>query len=348
MKKQVLFLSAVVLAGALSAQVTITTADQPAVGDVYTRARDTTMTQSPGNSGSSQTYAFGALLNQSVDSVTFTLPQWTPFGASYPNSNISVMVNQGDAYIFGDMTPTQFSVQGQAADPFGSGAIPLTFSNPETQMLYPAAYGGSFADTAYGLNQFYFGIDPGIGFVIDSVRVHSWIYKDSEYDGWGSCETPLDTFNVLRQNTYRKQIDTVDIYAFGSWAPAFITQVDSTRTYQYWANGIGFPVVELTDQDDLGQISNAIWLVILPTLTGIPAAEHSTGIPAYPNPSFDVWTFDTPAAEGTLEITDMTGRVVRTVNITRSQTHVSVVGLAAGMYSYSVNGQAMGKVQVAR
>lgn len=348
MKKQLLFLSIAGIGATAHAQTTITSADMPTTLQVYHQANDTTMTQSPGNGGASQTYAFTSLLNQSEDSMTFTLPQWTPYGSSFPQSNTSIVVNAGDAYIYGNVTTSEFSVDGQAFDPAGNGIIPFTFTNPETQMIFPAAYGSSFADTAGGINQFYMGYDPGVGFTIDTVRIHTHIYKNSDYDGWGSATTPLGTYNVLRQNTFRKQIDTIDIYAFGNWAPNFFSQEDSTRTYSYWTNGIGMPVVELTDQDDLGQITGCTWLPAMPTVTGVPANDPERMVNAYPNPASEYVTFDTPDSEGTIEIVDLSGRVVKAVAINSTTTYVNIADLSAGMYTYRVNGQFAGKVQVVR
>lgn len=348
MKKQLLVLSLAAVAGTASAQITITAADQAPMLTVFNQARDTTQTQNEGGSGPSVTYNFAALLNQSEDSLTFTLPQWTPYGASYPQSNLSIVINQGDAYIYSTQSSTMLEINGQAADPLGNGIIPLTFTNPETQMIFPAAYGSSFGDTAGGTNQFYMGYDPGVGFTVDSVRIHTYITKDSDFDGWGSITTPLGTFNTLRQNTYRKQIDTIDIYAFGNWAPAFFSQTDSTRTFTYWTNGVGFPLVELTAQDDLGMITNATWLVSNPTVTGIPANDNSNNIIAYPNPVADVLTIQTTVEEGSIEVIDMTGRVVQTAVINSTSTRIDMSDLAAGMYTYRVVGQnQQGKIQVA-
>lgn len=349
MKKQLLFLSLAAVAGTVNAQVTITSADQPTTLQVFHNTRDTSMTAAPGNSGTGQNYNFTGLLDQSEDSMTFTLPQWTPYGSSYPQTNIAIMVNQGDAYIYGVMNSTSLEIHGQAADPFGNGIIPLTFTNPETQMIFPAAYGSSFADTAGGTNQFYLGYDPGVGFTIDSVRIRTTIHKTADFDGSGSATSPLGTFNVLRQNTYRRQLDTIDIFAFGNWAYEFFTQMDSTRTYAYWTNGIGFPIVELTDQDDLGQITEASWLKQLPTVTGIPVSETSSMV-VYPNPATDAITFQTEETEGSIELMDMTGRVVKTVVINSNATRVDVTDLAAGMYTYRVIGTSVttGQVQVTR
>lgn len=348
MKKQLLVLSLAAFAVSANAQVTITSADQAPMLSVFNQARDTTQTQVAGGSGPSQTYNYAALLNQQEDSLTFTNPNWTAYGSNYPNSNLCIMINQGDAYIFASQSATILEIDGQAADPLGSGIIPLTFSNPETQMVFPAAYGSSFGDTAGGTNQFYLGYDPGVGFTVDSVRIHTLITKDVDFDGWGSLTSPLGTFNVLRQNTFRKQIDTIDIYAFGNWAPAFFSQTDSARTYTFWTNGIGFPLVELTDQFDLGTITNATWLPSMPSVTGIPANDNSNNIVAYPNPVADVLTIQTTVEEGSIEVIDMTGRVVKTAVINSTTTRIDMTDLAAGMYTYRVVGQNQnGKVQVA-
>jgi Secretion system C-terminal sorting domain len=350
MKKSLLTFTGLAALTAVNAQTTITTADLPALLTVIHQTRDTSMTQSPGASGIGQTYNFTALLDQQEDSTTFTNPMWTPYGTAFPQANMALMINQGDTYLYAENTGTELLIHGQAADPFGTGVIALAFTNPETQMTFPAAYGGGFADTAGGTTQFYFGMDPGIGFTVDSVRVHSTIVKYSDYDAWGSAQTPLGTFNVLRQNTWRRQIDTIDIYAFGQWAPNFFSQSDSTRTYSYWTNGIGSPIVELTDQDDLGFITDCRWVKTNPTVTGVPSNENTAVINAYPNPAADVISFSTPTGEGSIELIDVTGRVVKTAVINSDITQMNVSDLAEGSYVWRVNGVSVqtGKLQIAR
>lgn len=348
MRKQVLFGSLIALAGTAGAQVTITSADQPHVFQVYHQAQDTTGSQNPGPSGPSQTYTM-TLLNQGIDSLTFTAPQWTAYGANYPQSNLCIIQNQNDGFIYANMTNTVLEINGQAADPFGNGTIALTFSNPETQMIFPAAYGGTFSDVAGGVNQFYMGYDPGIGFPVDSARIHTYISKEANFDGWGTITSPLGTFNVLRQNTERTQVDTIDIYVFGMWTNAIYSQQSTSRIYSYWTNGIGFPVVELTDDGDQGQISDATWLQRMPTVTNVTETANDNTVTAYPNPAADVLTIQTSVDKGSIELIDMSGRVVKTVMINSKVTRVNVADLAAGMYTYRVTGtNEHGKVQVAR
>lgn len=350
MKKSLLAIAGLTVLTTVNAQTTITTADLPALFTVIHQTRDTTMTQSPGGSGIAQTYNFTALLNQQEDSTTFTNPMWTPFGSSFPQATMALMINQGDAYLYASTTPTELLIHGQAADPLGNGMIAITFTNPETQMTFPAAYGGGFADTAGGVTQFYLGVDPGIGFTVDSVRIHTNVVKYSDYDAWGSAQTPLGTYNVLRQNTWRRQIDTIDIYAMGQWAPNFFSQSDSTRTYSYWTNGIGSPVVELTDQDDLGSITDCRWIPVAPAVTGITDFGTAPVINAYPNPATDEIAFSTPEGKGSIELIDVTGRVVKTVVINSDITRMDVSDLAAGSYTWRVIGTntQVGKLQIAR
>lgn len=349
MKKSLLAIAGLSVLTSVSAQTTITTADLPALFTVIHQTRDTTMTQSPGGSGIAQTYNFTALLDQQEDSTTFTNPMWTPFGSSFPQSNMALMINQGDAYVYAENTGTELLIHGQAAD-LGTGLIAITFTNPETQTIFPAAYGADFADTAGGITQFYLGVDPGIGFLVDSVRVHTNVVKYSDYDAWGSAQTPLGTYNVLRQNTWRRQIDTIDIYAFGQWAPNFFSQSDSTRTYSYWTNGIGSPIVELTDQDDLGSITDCRWVLSAPAVTGIPSNDNSASVNAYPNPATDAIAFSTPEGKGAVELIDVTGRVVKSVVINSDITRMDVSDLAAGSYTWRVIGSntQVGKFQIAR
>lgn len=346
MRKELLVLSLLSFAGLASAQTTITAADQPIQLQVFHRYTDTTTAPSPGGSGTNQTWNYATLANHGEDSVTFTLPQWTPYDTSYPGTNICIMQNQGEAYIYGVLNSSSLEVHGTAADPFGNGVLPIVFNNPETQMVYPAAYGGSFGDTATGENKFYLGYDPGVGFTIDTVVIHTTIEKEADFDAWGSVTTPLGTFNTLRQNTYRRQTDVIDFYAFGFWTYDAFVLVDSARTYSYWTNGIGMPIIELTDQDDLGAISRVQYIPAQPTVTGIPVSENNQSS-VYPNPATDVLTIETTVAEGNVEIVDVTGRVVATAIINSNITRVDVTNLSSGMYVYRVNGVAQGKVQVA-
>lgn len=335
MKKSLLAVSAVLCAFAAQAQITISQADVAPLFTVALQATDTTPTVLPGIAGTNQTWNFSALNNQGIDSVEFTLPQFTPYGPSFPNSNTAIHQHgaAGVTYSFANNLSTGFAVNGIVSDPLGTGAIAIDMFDPELIIAFPTNYNTVVSDTAHGFAQFYYGQDPGIGFTVDSVRLHTSIFKNGVVDAWGSCTTPLGTYNVLRQNVLRRQMDTIDIYAFGNWAPAFFTQEDSNRVYTYWANGLGFPVAELTDQQDLGMITRATWTQS--QTIGMNEYAHESSAKLYPNPASGTLFIETADKNAAwTEIFGTDGRLLLRTEMTGSITGIDVSTLAAGMYIY--------------
>ncbi|GAB4143936.1 MAG: hypothetical protein Fur0041_18970 [Bacteroidia bacterium] len=338
MKKQLLTIATLAIGISASAQITITSADLALIYSQVIQIQDTTPTVTEGSAGANQTWNFTALNNQNPDTLLFTLPQFTPFGPQIPACNFAAEVNNGQAYLYFNLNSSVFEVVAQAADPFGTGAFVNGFQNPETNLVFPATYNTTFSDTAKGMAQFYLGIDPGIGFVIDSVRLHTTITKNSVFDAWGSATTPLGTYNVLRQNTFRKQIDTIDIYAFGQWAPGFFSQEDSLRTYTFLANSVGFPLVELELQDDLGTVTNARWIAANPTPNVGIAENNNNATSVFPNPAADVLNIQCNVSSGRVEILDVNGRLISTHTFNSNIITLNVAELNAGTYFYSVIG----------
>lgn len=331
---------------AAQAQITVTSADVAPIYTVLKEARDTTPTVLPGGTGSNQTWNFSALANQGLDTLTFTLPQFTPYASTFPSSNLAIIRrSQGvDSYNYANLSSSSLDVVGSAADPFSTGNnIAIQLPNPETITVFPSTMNTSFNDQAGGTFQFYFGVDPGIGFTIDSVRVHTRIQKNAVVDAWGSCTTPLGTYNVIRQNTMRTQWDTIDIYALGFWQNEFITQEDSARTYTYWTNGLGFPVVELTDDQNLGVITRATWTQSQPSQNGIAETVNAGSVRLYPNPASDVLFIDTDNAAALVELYSADGRLAASETLTGIHNRIGTENLSAGLYVFQVKDRS-GKV----
>jgi Secretion system C-terminal sorting domain len=351
MKKILLTLSAALTVGSIYAQVTITSADIPAVFTVIREANDTLPSVAIGNGGSSQTWNYAALANHREDTTTYTQPQFTPFGSTFPAANMATVIGSGVGYGYMNSSSSQVEILGQAGDPFGTGIVAVTYSNPEVLAMFPAAYGGNEIDTASSFLEFYLGIDPGVGFVIDSVRIRSFIKRTNDYDGWGSVTTPTGTYNVLRQNTLRVQYDTIDIYAFGAWIPEFFNQQDSNRVYSHWANGMG-NVCELTDAQDLGQITSAKYLLSSAAI-GVPEFNSNNSLPSYPNPANDAINFATAGtATTTIMVFSSTGELIASIPVNSTNTLLDVSTYASGLYFYQAidakgNLSAQGKFSVA-
>lgn len=330
--KQTLLFAGVLVGCAATAQITITQSDlAPIYAQVY-QAQDTMPVVNEGAAGANQTYNLSALNQHTTDSMIFTLPQFTPYGMNFSNCNFATNMNSGMAFQYFNNQPNELAVVGQAVDPFGSGVVSLPFSNSEVLATFPATYNTAFTDVAKGYTQFYFGIDPGIGFVIDSVRIHTTVNKSSLVDGWGSVTTPFGTYNCIRQNVMRTQVDTLDVFILGQWVPEFFIQSDSARTFTFWANGLGFPLADLTVAQDLGTVTRASWMPVA-VQQGVGIAEQSaTPLQFYPNPAND-FIYVTAAQNTTVvEITDINGRVVHSQQYNPWNNAISTSQLSNGTY----------------
>jgi len=339
MKKSLLAFSALLTGSAAFAQISITQNDIGPVYNVIEQARDTTPTVTQGGSGANQTWNFAALANQAMDTMTFTMPSYTPYDTAFQNANLAVVQrsNGFDSYLYLEKNPATLDAWGQAMqNPFGSGTVVLGFNDPERMATFPMTYNTSFNDMATSNAQFYFGQDLGFG-QIDSVRIKTIVYKNSLVDGWGTCITPLGTYNAIRQNTMRTQYDTIDIYMFGSWIDDAFTQEDSARTYSYWANNMGMPVVDLVDDQNLGTITQARWISAQPQLIGIPEQNKAKTVSLYPNPASGTLFIETAEAKAAwAEIYSTDGRLLlrRELNGPRTQLDLD---LASGFYLWQVS-----------
>ena len=339
MKNIFLSITACAIASAAPAQITITQND---LAPLYTQMRqaiDTMPTVNEGSAGASQTWNFATLPTHRVDTITFTLPQFTPYGGTFPGANLAAdnNIDGTQSFIYLNSASSGIEINGQASDPFGTGVIAFPFSNTETLITFPSTYNTAFTDTASGVLQMYYGQDPGIGFTVDSFRVHSTVMKNSVMDAWGSVTTPAGTYNALRQNVKRLQYDTIDIYAFGNWFYEYYTQMDSNRVYSYWANSVGFPVAELTDEQETGTITQAWWLQST-ALVGIPENNNAASASLYPNPASDNITFVSAGTNAVfITIYDMNGQLVEKQSVTGDRAGLNVSSYAAGMYFYQAS-----------
>jgi hypothetical protein len=350
MKKYLLSITAIAFVSALSAQITINESDLAPVYSVIHQNNDTTPTVVQGSAGTNQTYNLSAMAAQTTDTLLFTLPQFTPYGSTFAGSNLTVDVNSETAFLYFNESQTSFQITGEVINPIDTTFIKIPFDNFETRLNFPCTYNSSFVDTAHGQAYAYMGYDPGVGFQIDSIQVHTTIYKNAIVDGWGTAVTPLGTYNVIRVNTFRHEIDTVDLQTSGFWLYGAYGMDDSSRVYSYWANGIGYPVAELTDAHDFGTITGASWIPQLPQQIGMSEFTNTIDMNVFPNPSIETVTFTTKDANvKTICILDASGSVVRKTNVENNNTVVNVNDLSTGMYFYQAidaNGTILGKGKI--
>lgn len=342
MKKSLLFVSALFLCVmSTNAQITITTADIASPTKIIYQANDTMPTVSEGSFGISQTWNMSALNTHTTDTMTFISYGWAP-NSNFSTSNLVVKQGWQNNYVYGTNTASNFTIQGSTGMvDFGVGPVTITQINSPSEIVmnFPGMYLTAYTNN-YMTNTpaFYFGIDPGIGFVIDSVRQHSEVKKTVLVDAWGSLTTPLGTYNVLRSEETIVRYDTTDAYLFGTWNDAIVTSADSTTGYSWWANGVGFPLVSIK-LDSLSNIKQTQWLQALPAV-GINEQTNATTVMVYPNPAQNQINFTVESSKvAAIQVMDITGRMIDFIVTTGDNVSINTSMYANGVYSYALVGK---------
>lgn len=343
MKKTLLLSSALLLCAlGVNAQITVTTADVAAPVKIIYQSNDTMPTVSEGSFGISQTWNMSALNSHTTDTLTFLPPSWAP-NPDFPSSNLAAKQGWTDNYVYLTNSASGLTVEGSSGTvDFGGGPTTISQVNTPSEILmnFPGNYLSTFTNNYVGNTYAYLGFDPGIGFTIDSVHIHSHVKKTVIVDAWGSLTTPLGTFNVLRLEETVVKYDTTDaqIPALGGWVYGVDASADSTTGYSWWANGVGFPLVSIK-LDSMSNIKETIWLQALPAV-GINEQINATVVNVFPNPAQNQINFTVEANKiGAIQLLDVTGRMIDYILVTGDNVVVDISKLATGVYSYALVGK---------
>jgi hypothetical protein len=338
----------------MSAQITLTSADIASPTKAIRQANDTMPTVTIGNAGASQTWNMLALNNHTEDTLVFLPNSSSP--PPFASANIALKFGFQNAYAYLSNTASAATILGSAAVvDFGGGPTQVVVVNTPAEKLanWPATYNSNFTNVYSTKSKHYFGVDPGFGVVIDSIRTHGRVNKTVVFDAWGTIATPLGTYPVLRAKTTKVTRDSTDAYiGFLGWQDNVVINSDSSASYTWWANGIGFPLVEI--QLDSFGVTEATWLQALPMAVGVNEYTTALDMNVYPNPAQNEVNFmvDSKIAHS-MVIYDITGRKVDSFMIISDLSTINTSSYANGSYTYSVLGidntiLARGKFSVAK
>lgn len=294
--KKFLIICSSVLSIAAGAQITLTQSQFPAAGSVFNMNMADTAGVLPGNSGTNVTWNFTSL-NSAVGMMTdsFLTVMATPYGASYPQSNL-VKHETGpgiDYFVYYDINSSCASRVGNA-----DTVNQITYSDPANEFIFPVTYNSGSSDTYYAVYT-----DQASTSV---VHVHGAI--TSIADGTGTLQLPSNTYtNTLRVHYTRDEHDTV-FTSSGSMADRIITNY-----YQWYVAGTYYPILSIqTTFIDLGfsQYYRKYIGWRTPPL-GIISSDPSTEqFSVFPNPSSGDLHIACPA-EGIVEIHSIDGKLLR-------------------------------------
>jgi len=346
MKKQLLSIFALMSFGAVTAQITITQADVAPLGYVIFRGTDTTFTETAiGPGGTAMSWDFSGIVDDEGDTLAISDPAVLPNYSDFPGSNIAIINGGGTAY--GILNSSSLSIIGQTANVAGTDIV-VDVNPVELVINFPANYNDSYSNSSTAFGEFEYTAQAGV----DSARIKSVKDKQVEIDAWGSLVIPFGTFNVIRVKESIVQYDTVDAHLTGfppivppSWTNV---QVDETHTthFSYWANGIGFPVMEADSIHATGEV-NVTWLLQAPEVS-IKEQVVSSNSMVYPNPAKDMVTIKlSQNSLAVIEVTDVLGKQVKMLSNQKIASTLNVADLTEGIYVYKVT-YANGKTESGR
>lgn len=243
--KHLLLLPALFCTLLLPAQITLTQADAMQAGDIYVQG-NTSSTAPPftvGNAGPSQTWNFTAAISEYDDTLQVSAASWLPVWrtAPFPQCQIAVhALHDTSYYDFGRVDAMGLYVDGVSTHDAQYGVLSRQFQNPLSFIEWPSTYNTIDVDTAY--SDFTY---PAAG-PFDSIREIYEYYVTLTVDAWGTVTTSMGTFPALR---IKRDLVFNGQQAYHDpnlgWQPFFPFST-SDRQYEWWTNGIGYPIARMT------------------------------------------------------------------------------------------------------
>jgi hypothetical protein len=290
------------------------------IGISFTHNGAESVTVNLGSAGGPHSWSFTSQPMGSQNTNSLIVPRTsTPFGDSFPNSNLVLEINQGSivTYAYGQITPAFGANLGM-----GSTAPITTFFRFEPTDSYPmpVVYGAS-RNYYYG-----FSLEPGPG-----LEVRTDNYGNETVDAYGSVTVPYGTFECLRTRSF----DTTITIMYVAGIPV---SVDTTThiIYEFLAEDYGLiiHVLSYPDETDTNFTDADLLERITDFSTGINELEN--GVVDYfscqPNPftnsieiRYSILDSRSSIQESNVAIYDVSGRLVKSFCESGTMDHESTI-----------------------
>lgn len=328
MKKTLLSLIATLAIGAAIAQPTFTAANlTPVAGERFFGVYADTTGVNLGASGASVTWDFSTLVSVDNDTISYMNCAATPFCDSISGASLASF--DGNSYLYYRSTPTLFSVIGtiDTAD-----TLVVRYDNYADMMYFPLSYLSTHADT-FGFRMSFTGIDA---FFTGT--------SNATCDAYGTIMLPD---SVIYTNALRVHMTTL-IKDSANFMGMPIVQEQAAENYSWYIAGFHNPVMTISyDTTGTGTpyISEVKYYTSTVVASGNATVPSAPGITVFPNPANNVINVGFYAADrrkASVNIMDMTGRVVATVagaDIKDGSNNIAVgvASLANGIYIIQVD-----------
>lgn len=323
-----------------AAQITITAATFPAVGDTFRYALDLAPEGSGfiTPSGGSQFWDFSDLQFEQTFETIYQAPSGGTSTGEFPGADLLIKTPGGESYF--NVTNNKVELLGYSGgDPANFGVNVLArFAPPIIERRSPLKFFDinqqtsdlSLPFSTDALPDSLIANIPGINF-IDSIRIRINFQRLEVVDGWGQIKIPGMTgfTDALREKRTEYTTTNIDIHnTFLGWLPlptggggggggggiGNFLGTDTTVSYRYYSNlhKEDLAVVTLNNAQDSVE---TVRFKNIDMLTSAPDfdAPGSASVQAFPNPAIQWVRFECsnlPADEYTLKIFNIVGKVV--------------------------------------
>jgi hypothetical protein len=340
MKKQLLFVSGMLMATAATSQITINSADILGPFEYIERAYDFNPGIAHSPAGANQTWNFGTLLNNDDSEVFGFVGAGMADGFQhFPTATMASVDVQNGFNTFIRKNNDAVDILGVYADFIGSGSpSPVTLNPYDRIIQFPATFGSTY-NSNYNASLTF----PDGSGTFDSIRVVISVVKTSEMDAWGALTTPFGTFNTLRQYVNEVTTTTIIGFTFGFPIPLDETTEES-HSYNYWTNNATskFILLEYTYDPIADLVDDVIWQRAAPVLS-VEEPAIVTQVSVYPNPASEVLNVQHNLTNEAYVMIDAMGRVVLQGNLSIGNEVIDLAKLNDGVYHLRISANQDGK-----
>ncbi len=376
MKKYILLSALQTCAAGVLAQITVTNATFPAIGDTLRTAVDL----SPDGIGITPpggpvTWDFTGLTPDLYGQAIYLDPSLGTAGSSFPGATLLVEgTDESENYY--SINDTHVSLQGFKGlypPPFPMEAV-FHYNPPLIERWAPLQF-FDIGQTSSGILEAFAWSDLPTAItgslslpqIPDSIRIRSAINRLNVVDAYGTMSLPGGDYEVLRQSRTEYVENRIDgkiqplgwlditdlAIGSGLWGGAF--GVDTLKYYLFVSNTEKEIIARVNFNTDFALAQSIEYIDSSPTPTALKA-DPAAAIRVYPNPAADAVVFDLsgfPSGEYLVRLTDAGGRVVREQRLIADRDRMSLETLDTGIYFYQLlaaDGRqlALGKILVIR
>lgn len=322
---------------AASAQITLTPANSPVVGDTNIYGVDTVLYPgfNSGQFGANKTYDYSNLAINLYDTVRYLDPAQTPFGINYPTATIARYDLDDTSIIYWKADTSQIVDLGFVSDTYNTNnfiqyhytgyKINLTFPStyntyhPNNVSVYDLTVPGSYANQPY-----------------DSIRRKLTDNRTIIFDGWGTLILASGSYPCLRESRQDSYIDSVwSKNNGGNWI-LIKHNTKALNTIRYFTNISNDPMMRIKYDDNLQP--KAAYFLINPVLfTGTKEKSVQLTSKVFPSPATnELFLLHNATGKNKLIIYDVSGKIVYDKWMVNTVHQLSCENFSSGTYFYQV------------